>query len=147
MAEEVKKLAEQSRESANQIAELIQVTQTDTAQVVAMMNNEITEVTEGMRLVQETGKSFNSILKSIESVSTEIEEVSAISEEMSAGVEQVNASVAEVNHIIKTTADSTAKIASGSEEQLASIQEISAASASLAKMSEDLNDIVKQFKI
>lgn len=147
VAEEVKKLAEQSRESANQIAELIQATQTDTDQVVEMMNNGIIEVTEGMRLVQETGESFNSILKSIESVSSEIEGVSAISEEMSAGVEQVNASVAEVSHIIKTAAESTAKIALGSEEQLASMNEISTASAALAKMSEDLSDIVKQFKI
>ena len=147
VAEEVKKLAEQSRESANQIAELIQATQTDTAQVVEMMNTGIIEVTEGMRLVQETGESFNSILNSIENVSSEIEEVSAISEEMSAGVEQVNASVAEVATIIKTTAENTAKISEGSEEQLASMNEISEASAALAKMSEDLSDIVKQFKI
>lgn len=147
VADEVKKLAEQSKESANQIAELIQATQTDTDQVVEMMNNEITEVAEGMRLVQETGESFNSILKSIESVSSEIEDVSAISEEMSAGVEQVNASVAEVAKIIKTTAKSTANIALGSEEQLASMNEISASSTTLAKMSEDLSSLVRQFRI
>ena len=67
---------------------------------------------------------------------------------MSAGVEQVNASSAEVATIIKTTAENTAKISEGSEEQLASMNEISEAAAALpAKMSEDLSDIVKQFKI
>lgn len=147
VADEVKKLAEQSRESANQIAELIQAIQKDTYQVVEMMNNGITEVTEGMQLVHETGTTFNTILKSIENVNSEIQEVSAISVEMSASVEEVNASVSEIAEIVKGTASNTAEIASASEEQLATMEEVSSAAVELAKMSENLSDIVKQFKI
>lgn len=147
VADEVKQLAEQSKESAELISQLIQAIQSDTNQVVDMMNNEIKDTAEGMRLVEETGKNFNSILQSIESVTSEIEEVSAISEEMSAAVEQVNASVAEMDSIINKTAESTAEIAMGSEEQSSAMVEITSASASLAKLSEGLRDIVKQFKI
>lgn len=147
VADEVKQLAEQSRESAEQISELIQAIQNDTNQVVEMMKNEIDEAEEGMRLVEETGKSFHSILQSIESVTTEIEDVSAISEEMSAAVEEVNASVAEIASIIKITAESTAEIAMGSEEQSSAMVDIFSSSATLSKMSEDLREIVKRFKI
>lgn len=147
VADEVKKLAEQSNASANQISELIQAIQTDTVQIVDMMNHEIAEVAEGMALVEETGNTFGTILKSIDNVNSEMQEVSAISEEMSAGVEQVSASVLEMADIVKSSASNTAEIASASEEQLASMQEVNSAASELAKMSESLSDLVKQFKV
>ena len=49
VAEEVKKLAEQSRESPSQIAEMYSGDSNRYNQVVEMMNNGIIEVTEGMR--------------------------------------------------------------------------------------------------
>lgn len=147
VADEVKKLAEQSSASANQISELIQAIQTDTVQIVDMMNHEIAEVAEGMTIVEETGNTFSTILKSIDNVNSEMQEVSAISEEMSAGVEQVSASVLEMADIVKSSASNTAEIASASEEQLASMQEVSSAASELAKMSESLSDLIKQFKV
>ena len=140
VADEVKKLAEQSRESASQIAHIIHTVQADTNQAVEMMDQEINEVTEGLQLVEETGRTFHTILQAIEQVSSEIEEVSAISEEMSASVEQVNASVTEIAEIIKKTANNTTKIASATEEQLASMEEVSSSADSLEKMSEHLRD-------
>jgi methyl-accepting chemotaxis protein len=147
VADEVRKLAEQSRQSASQIANLIQVIQQDTLEVVEMTNKGATEVVKGMELVDETGKTFDEILKSIENVSSEIQEVSAISEEMSANVEQVNSSIAEVTRLARLSVETTGEIASASQEQLASMEEVATSSSSLAKSAEELRELVGKFKV
>lgn len=147
VADEVRKLAEQSRVSAAQIADLIKHIQNGTAQVVGMMDRGTREVSEGMELVEETGRTFETIIGSIEQVSAEIQDVSAIGEQMSAGVEQVSASIDEVESISKLSAASINEIASASEEQLASMQEVNAAASSLASAAEDLRTMIGKFKI
>ncbi|MED3552799.1 methyl-accepting chemotaxis protein [Cytobacillus praedii] len=147
VADEVKKLAEQSRTSANQIAVLVHIIQNDTLRVVDMMGKSANEVNEGMDLVQDTGKTFDYIMKSIENVSAEVLELSAISEEMSASVEQVNSSIDEVSRIAKVSVERTGEIASASEEQLASMEEVTSSSTVLAKMAEDLKGLIKRFMI
>jgi len=147
VADEVRKLAELSRQSAGQISGLVEVIQKDTHRVVGMMNKGTVEISTGTQLVEETGKTFNEILRSIEHVSSEIQEVSAISEEMSASVQQVNASIEEVTRIARSSVASTGEIAAATEEQLASMDEVATSSASLAKLAEELREMVGKFKI
>ncbi|WP_257391705.1 methyl-accepting chemotaxis protein [Mesobacillus jeotgali] len=147
VADEVRKLAELSRQSANQISGLIEVIQKETHQVVEMMNKGTAEISQGTLLVEETGRTFDEILRSIENVSGEIQEVSAISEEMSASVMQVNASIEEVTRIARGSVASTAEIASATEEQLASMEEVASSSASLAQLAENLREMVATFKV
>ena len=147
VADEVRKLAELSRQSASQISGLIEVIQKETHQVVEMMNKGTVEISEGSSLVEETGRTFEEILTSIENVSGEIQEVSAISEEMSASVMQVNASIEEVTKIARGSVASTAEIASATEEQLASMEEVASSSASLANLAENLREMIAKFKI
>ena len=147
VADEVRKLAEQSKESADQIAGLITQIQNDTNQAVQVMEVGTTEVATGKLIVDETGKRFEKILISIEQVTAQIQEVSAISEEMSASTEQVNASIGEMANIAQHSAENTQNVAAGSEEQLASMEEIAASATNLSKMAEDLEEIVKQFKL
>ena len=147
VADEVRKLAEQSKESADQIAGLITQIQDDTNQAVQVMKVGTTEVATGKLIVDETGKRFEQILVSIEQVTAQIQEVSAISEEMSASTEQVNASIGEMANIAQHSAENTQNVAAASEEQLASMEEISASATNLTKMAEDLEEIVKQFKL
>ncbi|WP_139185078.1 methyl-accepting chemotaxis protein [Psychrobacillus sp. OK028] len=147
VADEVRKLAEQSKISADHIAELINQVQRVTIEAVNDMEAGTTEVAAGKIVVDETGKRFEKILFSIEQVTAQIQEVSAVSEEMSASVEQVSASIEELANIAHYSADNTQNVASSSEEQLASMEEITASATTLSKMAEDLQMIVKQFKL
>lgn len=147
VADEVRKLAEQSKDSADQIAGLINQIQTDTTEAVNVMEIGTKEVATGKVIVDETGIRFKKILRSVEQVTAQIQEVSAISEEMSASVEEVNASIDEMANIAQYSASNTQNVASASEEQLASMEEITASATNLSKMAEDLQVIVKQFKL
>lgn len=147
VADEVRKLAEQSKESADQVTSLIQEIQEYTNNAVTVMGKGTNEVEYGITVVQETGQGFGRILQSIDEVSTQIQEISAVSEEISAGVEQVNASMEQVAEVAKNSSSNTQNVAASSEEQLASMEEITASSASLSKMAEELLMQTRQFKL
>lgn len=147
VASEVRTLAEQSKQSADQIAGLIQEIQRGTERAVEVMQKGTQEVAVGMTVVQDTGKGFQHILKSIENVANQIQEVSAVSEEMSACVEQVHTSIDEMARIAKDSAANTQSVAANSEEQLASMEEITSSASSLAMMAEDLRTLIGKFKV
>ena len=65
VADEVRKLAEQSKESADQITTLVQEIQEHTDHAVTVMGKGTNEVELGITVVQDTGEGFKRILQSL----------------------------------------------------------------------------------
>lgn len=147
VATEVKKLAIQSEEAAKKISELIREVQSDTNAVVKGMNDGMLQAREGVSAVQAAGEAFTQIKEAINHVSAQIEEVSATAQEISAGSEQVAASVEETSRIAKQSADQIQMVAATSEQQLASMQEITSSAATLSSMAVELQQAVSKFKL
>ncbi|WP_339061268.1 methyl-accepting chemotaxis protein [Tepidibacillus marianensis] len=147
VADEVRKLAEQSAESAQQIAQLITTIQEETNKAVQSMEKGTEEATEGISIVNAAGVSFEQIQKAVNEVTTQIQEVSAASQQMSAGTQQVVHSINLIAEIAETTAAGTQNVSAASEEQLASMEEISSSASSLSKMAVELQDMVSRFKV
>jgi len=147
VADEVKKLAEQSNESAKQIKEIIQSIQTETKETVQMISLVKENVSEGIELSQSTSKQFTEILGSIDQVSSQIQEIAATSEQISSGFHVISHSVEEIATGTNETSNSTEEIAAATEEQLASLEEISNAATSLAKLAEHVQSLVFRFKV
>jgi methyl-accepting chemotaxis protein len=147
VADEVRKLAEQSRQSSSQITELVKIIQSD----MEDSNNSIakvkTDVQEGLVLVGKTEESFNEILSSMQNISSQIDGIAATSEQMSASSQEVTATMVGVNHITQEASEQTQTVAASTEEQLASMEEISASATALSKMAESLQDSMSKFKI
>lgn len=147
VADEVRKLAEESRLSADQITTLITEIQSDTGKVVTAIEKGNTEVDSGIRVVQEAGEAFQKILRSVQHVSDQIQEVSAASEEMSAGAEEVTASVEAMARIAIDSSQHSQSVVAASQEQFGIINEISSSVQSLSEMAKELDKVVKQFKL
>lgn len=146
VADEVRKLAEQSKESADQISNLIREIQSDTERAVVVMEKGTDEVAVGMSVVQNAGKSFERIQQSISQMSSQIQEISAVSQQMSASAEEVSAAIEEVAVVAKQSSNNAEYVATASEEQLASMEEITASSMALSKRAEELLEKIRQFK-
>lgn len=147
VADEVRKLAEQSAQSSQQIAQLVTAIQSQTETTVNSMDQATAEVSEGINVVNTAGDSFKHIQSLINKVAGQIHEISAAVEEMSAGTEQVVNVVTDINKVAENTASGTQNVSAAAQEQTASMEEISASSASLAKMAEELQIAVEKFKI
>ncbi len=147
VADEVRKLAEESRSSAAKISSVIHEIQEDTSVAVKTMDNGTKEVEAGIVVVEETGHAFEKILTAIQNVSTQIQEVSAISEEMSASSQQVSASVDDMSHVATETSDRFHTVATGAEQQLSSMEEIQSSANNLSKLAQGLQEEIKKFRL
>ncbi|MEW6697366.1 MAG: methyl-accepting chemotaxis protein [Bacillota bacterium] len=126
VAEEVRKLAEKSASAAKEINQLVGQVQVESKRAVEAMQNGSVQVKEGSAVVAEVGQKFEVIIGSIEELAKQIRSVAAASEQISEGVQNV---------------------ASNTEEQSASVEEVTASTEHLTKMANDLNELVKRFKI
>ncbi|WP_240675800.1 methyl-accepting chemotaxis protein [Ammoniphilus sp. CFH 90114] len=147
VADEVRKLAEQSAQSAQQITELIYVIQTDTKSAVDSMNQATKEVEQGIQIVSETGESFNQIQSAVENVVKHVSEVIVAAKQLNEGSSRVVESIQAISNIAEETALGTQTVSASTEEQLASMEEISSSSTFLSKMAEELQATVGRFKV
>lgn len=147
VADEVRKLAEQTAGSAEQITSLISQIQTDSKNTSLSMTTAANEVDAGIGIVRDAGDSFMKIEKSINELVTLVEEVSESLDHLKEHTNTINYSILEVNSMASEAAASTENVSSATEEQVASMQEIAASSTSLAQLATDLQDKIKQFKI
>lgn len=146
VADEVRKLAEQSQEAARQIALLISEIQTDTEQAVAAMNHGTREVKAGTEAVDAAGQSFREIAHLVTQVSDQLQEIAAGLQTMDSGGRQIFSSVQSIDQISSTTAAETQTVSAATEEQLASMEEISSSSQSLSVLAQNLQNEIARFK-
>lgn len=117
VADEVRKLAEQSAQATAEIAALVRQTQMDIDAAVREMHDESVHVDQLLVTVRESANQLHKILDAVNEITDQIEELTK-------GLTEVNASGHE--------------IASATEEQAASIQHIATSAHELTEMAERL---------
>lgn len=147
VAEEIRKLAEQSQEATKEIAGIINDVQNKTNSAVAVMNENSKEVKTGADVVDVAGISFKEILQMIIEISSQIHEISDSITEVTVGTKESVDSVNNIKNISSNIANETQTISAAAEEQLASVEEIASSSKLLSQMSEELRRIIAKFKI
>lgn len=147
VADEVRKLAEQSQQSAGQISALISSIQQDTNQSVEVMDEVSKNAEQGLAISIETSEKFDLIMNRMNMMTPQIDEVSAVVQEITAAVQEVSASANELAVIAKESSATSEEVAATTEEQLASMEEITMASKSLTDMAEELQLIIDRFKV
>jgi methyl-accepting chemotaxis protein len=124
VADEVRKLAEQSSHAAAEITTLVHQVQNGVHAAVDGMNRGAKQVDEAVDNVSENGRMLRSILEGVTEMVGRMEEISL-------GIEQISVGGQE--------------IAAAAEEQAASISEVAGSAQDLTQMSEKLRALVGQF--
>jgi methyl-accepting chemotaxis protein len=147
VADEVRKLAEQSSESAKKITQLVTTIQLETSKAIHSMAKGTDEVTEGIKMVHVAGESFAQIYQAVNEVTQQAQAVSSATQQLTVGTEHIVNTINQVAAVAKSNSSGTQSVSASSEEQLASMEEINASSAALAKMAEQLQVIIGNFKV
>lgn len=147
VADEVRKLAEQSEEAAKKIAHLIGDIQVDTNKAVDSMKQGTQEVKTGAGLVNAAGASFREIADLVTEVSDQIKQISAAIHEMAIGSQKIVESVHTIDALSKKSAGEAQSVSASTEEQLASMEEIAESSKALASLAQELQHAVAKFRI
>ena len=125
VAEEVRKLAEQSANSASEITDLVGDIDKQIQGVMHRMDAGVAKVEQGTDVVLNTSEVLKSITTNLGNIARQIEQVSAAAQEIGAGSQEVSAAV---------------------EEQTATMNEISGAATELQGMVNDLEEALSHFK-
>jgi methyl-accepting chemotaxis protein len=147
VAEEVRRLAEQSRDSAKQISTLIYEIRKETDGAVTAMVAGTREVGGGMVAVKGATNAFSEIVDLVNSVSCQVLDISGAMKKLLAGSHQVSLAMESANNISKSTSLEAKNVSAATEEQSAAADEFSSSSRDLAKLADELQITMQQFKI
>ena len=147
VAEEVRSLAEESKLSANTIANLTAEIKSETRNVEIAVKDSILAVNDGVTIIGKAGESFESIAGEINEMTQQIQEISATAEQLSASAEQVSASVTEISAGAKTTSLHIETIAIAMEDQSATMNDIASIAVALSESALELQLEAQKFKV
>lgn len=147
VAGEVRKLAEQSQDSAKQIRTLIDEIQRDILQSAEAMELGSQEVEKGSHVTLETGQFFEDILTATNKVANQIQDISSSTEEISASTQEMSATADELSASVSKAAHSSKQIEQSIAEQEASMASIVSASDELSAVSGQLQELISFFKV
>ncbi|MFB5085863.1 methyl-accepting chemotaxis protein [Psychrobacillus sp. PGGUH221] len=147
VAEEVRKLAEQSKNSASEIESMVQLIQSASGDALKAITTGGGKVEEGLSKTTESLNVFNEIESSVGEVVFKVETVSAAIEQIQAMAESVTESAQQVQALAASAADGASDTSAATEEQLAANEEISSSAQSLANLAEKLQSEVSHFKL
>jgi methyl-accepting chemotaxis protein len=123
VATEVRNLAGRSATAAKEIKGLIQ--------------DSVSKVTEGSKLVDESGEALHEIVGAVKKLTDIVAEIAAASREQSSGIEQVNKAVMQMD---TTTQQNAALVEQGAAASQAIVEQVQALNAMVARYHVDEYD-------
>lgn len=147
VADSIRKLAEQSSRSAQQITGLVSLILSQMGKVSETVDSASMEVSEGAVMVHSAGEAFNTIRESASDTAERIEQVSQSVTRLSEGSDKIVGSIKLLLELADTTAEGTHNASAASQEQLATMEEITASASYLSNLAEQLQELIEQFKV
>lgn len=147
VADEVRKLAEESKASATQIVSLTQEIVGDAKTVQQAVGYSLVNAQDGVELIKEAGVAFEAIHVAINEITDQVTDISSVTEEISAAAEQVAASVSQVSANSQNTAAIASEVSGAVQEQVATIEEINSVSKDLGEKAVKLQQSINHFKL
>jgi len=146
VANEIRKLAEQSNKFSEEISTIIQMLAEKTTEAVVKMeeSKQMSEVQS--KSVHETTATFEGVAKTIEKMRLTLDDLNTSGESMQMKKEEIIRVIENLSAISEENAASTEEISGAIEEQTASMEEIASSSETLAKLAEDMQTNVSKFK-
>ncbi len=146
VAEEVRKLAEESQNASKQIGDLIRAIQEETEEAVTAMETGRTEAEKGRENVAATGEGFSEILAMIRRIQENAGSIKATMDDLGQRAEKIDSATGEIHDAASKVASESQTVSAATEEQAAGMEEIAASSRGLSDMAHELNTAAAKFK-
>ncbi|KEH99402.1 chemotaxis protein [Clostridium botulinum C/D str. BKT12695] len=147
VADEVRKLAEQSSSAAKQIAELVKGIQSQISDITESMKDSSKEISGGMQVALEARTHFEDIESAIANIFSVVKEVSSATENMIKKTDETIEEMKVTSSIAGDTAASTESVTAITEEHTVTMEEIGQTASDLSSLSGRLSELVSRFNI
>ncbi|MEJ2618647.1 MAG: methyl-accepting chemotaxis protein [Candidatus Thiodiazotropha sp.] len=133
VADEVRTLAGRTRESTDEINEMIEKLQTGSREAVTVMSHSRDEAKSAVDLATQTGTALSTITEAVGKINEMSTQIASAAEEQGTVAEEINRNIVKINDMSNQTADGASETAT--------------ASKNLAHMATELQGIVASFKV
>jgi len=147
VADEVRRLAESSAKSSEEIDTKLKQIQEDAQVVVEDIEISANEVNQGKLVIDSSLRSLDEIATQIQSVSSNVKKLSDSAQDEVSKVKAVSANTNEIAAVAEQNASATEETSAAIEQQTAQTQEIATASNQMSELAEQLQKIISKFKI
>ena len=147
VADEIRKLAEQSSSSAGEISSLIGSIQEKARNAVSVMQDGVSQVQNGVGAVNGAGNSFKDIAGMVEQVVDETTEMERTVASLAKNTSTIADAINKISEMSRNVASEAESVSAATEEQTATMNEIAGASRRLTEMAESMESSVERFKI
>lgn len=147
VAEEVKKLADESTAAVDEVKTYIRAIQVQSAHAVEVMEGIKLIDTQQAQLVDATSNVFLSIINQLNSLIALVGKMDQSSTAMDRHKDQTLASIDTISAVSEEIAASTQEISAASEESAASVQEMSALVSQLTILIDGMQSSIKKFQV
>jgi methyl-accepting chemotaxis protein len=147
VADEVRKLAEESQGASRTIASLIAEIQAETQQAVAVVEEGARRTEDGAAVVADARSAFEQIGSSVEDVTARVGRIAAAVQQIAASAAAVGERVGDVAAVAEQSSASAEQVSASTQETSASTEEIAASAADLASTAAELAELVGRFQL
>ena len=147
VADEVRKLAEQSQSSAREISDLIGSIQAKAQDAVNSMQTGVDKVRIGTEAVTGGGQAFKQIAEMVTEVAENSRKMAKLVATLVGSTDEITKSVENINTKSREVAKESETVSAASEEQTATMHEIADASRELASQAQQMQEVISRFKV
>ncbi len=147
VADEVRKLAEQTNHSSSQVRQIITAIQREASKLATSMDTSHSEVTLGLQLFTQTEENFHEMKTFIEEINDQLHDVLEKSKTISANSHQVVGDMKVIEDISLSSKNEVEAMAQATVKQASAMQEIAATAEALEKYAEELQEEVRTFTL
>ena len=122
VADEVRKLAEKTMSSTNDVGNAIKAIQESTAKSMTGVDNAVERIGEATELANQSGQALQEIVATVEATGDQVNAIATASEEQSAASEEINQSIVQVNDMSRQTAEAMGEAAKAVSDLAAQAQ-------------------------
>jgi methyl-accepting chemotaxis protein len=133
VADEVRALSERTTKATSEIGAVIQAIQEGTRTAVTAMEEGVREVKEGTAEAAKSGEALQNILSQIGEVTGQVHQVATAAEEQTATTSEISNNMLRISNVVQQTADGA--------------KESTVAANQLAKLADDLQNLIRRFRI
>ena len=147
VADEVRKLAEESQRAAEQISELINSIQSETVKAVEVVEDGARRTAQGSSTVEHTREAFLRIGTSVDDMTARIEQISETAQQIAQRAQMMQEGISEVVHVAEQSSAATEQVSASTLQTSATTDQMVASAKALSGTAGELERLVGRFKL
>jgi methyl-accepting chemotaxis protein len=147
VADEVRKLAEESRRASAAVGALVEEVQAQTRRAIDAVAAGTQVGEDGVDAVEAARASFERIDAAVDAMTERVAQIAVAVDAVADGSDRVRSDIATVAAVAERSSSSTADVSSSTQQTTAATQEITASATELARTADELETLVATFRL